>query len=559
MNRRAARWALALASVASLQALAFNYLPFKTTASAQAPLETRLQGPHTPPLNAITAGAAEAVAQRVWTTWNAVGCASVKGASTGFTEGVVATPGSTTDDANVVPVWVSDAADPLYQLSFGPRVVALAVPTVRAGLLVTCDVFLNARDFEFAISGLPTSSQIDLETVLLHEVGHCLGLDHNASAPDSVMAAAVEAGRVRRGLATDDLAALCARYPNGALGAPCEADAGGCSPGLSCVTQLSALGVQTPFCSAGCDGGANACPFPLSCRVSNLLGPSVPQACVLPGTDDVPVGAACAQASACGSAGLCRTPTTLPSGTVQYENGSCTTPCDGGCPGASVCHLIGAAEECAPACRPGAADCRSGYACAERETLGACAPRCQGDADCGGGVCRTCDGVCQPVNATGAPLGHSCRLTRECGTGLTCLAVEGTGLRQCSRSCEGACEACPAGATCVRAGPTGLALCLRACLDAGCGNAEMCGAIAGSRVCVPACASDLDCAVGERCTNGACGFDAGCPACGGPDAGTSPPKPPGCGCGGSWDLPWVGFALLIPAFRRRRGQPAHQA
>ena len=64
----------------------------------------------------------------------------------------------------------------------------------------------------FSASGVPLSRQYDLETVMLHEFGHWLKLEHKAN-PGCVMNGTMVLGRVRRGLTLDDIAGIRAIYP----------------------------------------------------------------------------------------------------------------------------------------------------------------------------------------------------------------------------------------------------------------------------------------------------------------------------------------------------------
>ncbi len=80
------------------------------------------------------------------------------------------------------------------------------------GEIWDADIELNAYEFMFSVDGVSPGE--DLDSVLTHEVGHWLGLDHSRDS-SATMFAKYGGGTGLRTLADDDEAAICAIYPPG--------------------------------------------------------------------------------------------------------------------------------------------------------------------------------------------------------------------------------------------------------------------------------------------------------------------------------------------------------
>ncbi len=79
------------------------------------------------------------------------------------------------------------------------------------------DIVLNYRDFSFSSPPLGLN-QFDLRSVLIHEMGHMLGLQHNSSAPGAIMYPYLDDQEVRITPSQDDKNKLSLLY-NGHLSA----------------------------------------------------------------------------------------------------------------------------------------------------------------------------------------------------------------------------------------------------------------------------------------------------------------------------------------------------
>jgi hypothetical protein len=537
-----------VSTAAHAQTTFYEYLPFKNLSDSNNKFQYWVDDRVAMPAG-LSVQNVKTAADNAWGHWNLM-CAVPKSQSMGFTTGNVPEPSNPYDAFNVTPVFVTSNADPYYANAFGYDLSAVTLPLQYAGVLEQCDIYLNGVTRAWSTTSQPAISAMDVETVLLHEVGHCLGIDHNPYYPDSVMVASVLPGVVKRMLTADDADMLCKRYPAaGGVGSLCpngDADCG--TGGLKCVTQPVGTGT-VKYCTMGCPTGQNfQCDVPLTCQLSTTFSPSFDGACLRPAANVTQVGKPCTQATDCeSSTGSCRLPMLEGTGTTLWIDGYCTQSCAAGqppCPAASACVSVdlpeGAFDMCLQSCRVGFADCRPGYACAATPTGGVCAPRCENNADCAAGfACRTCDGLCVQVNSQTQP-GDLCTSDETCGFGQTCIPLDRTsGLRICSSGCGSGCALCPAGSTCQPIPLLGgQFFCLRNCVSGSCPTPLQCANLPTGRGCVPPCSNDLDCPVGIHCNNGECSNpaidpDGGCGLlCQTEDSGYMKPPPGDAGTGG---------------------------
>lgn len=491
---------------------------------------------------------------------------------------------STPDPTNLVsewPIFVTATSDPYYDLALGGgQVISSIIPLTYAGQLYACDIFLNAVDQAAWASGtIPIGANAaSVQTVVLHEIGHCLGLEDAPYLGDQNNAMyeidPFQLGFKRTALGDIDLQRISDRYPNNQsiVGSPCTTT---CAPPLVCIQPPSG----GRFCSSSCSGPTASCPIPYVCKLSGLAGGT--HTC-LPntGTDITQVGRECATNPNCGGpAGVCTAETMQASGAPLWDQGYCTQNCAAGqpaCPVGSQCvtGLPGTpTSRCVKTCRVGFADCRLNYACAALPGLngGVCIPACANDVDCTGGLCRSCDGLCFSPNRPIGQIGDPCTADNQCGPVQFCAKGFPWAPTQgiCTQGCSYSCAACPNGTNCI-ANPFagGTLMCMRDCAEGTCQVGQQCLPIAGSRGCAPGCAASGTCPPSYTCEFGQCvpiNRDGGtCELCyhgtpggggggGGNDGGIGPPVEGGCGCASSGATSAViALAILFLATRRAR-------
>lgn len=349
---------------------------------------------------------------------------------------------------------------------------------------------------------------LDLESALVHHLGHAVGLAHSRKPEASMFF--FDPGAAGRSLDLDDERGLAWLYPvspsvSGQACDACDGD-GQCATG-TCATWPS----KDSYCVQGC-GGHDDCPIGFSCA-----GWAGGKACLpndrhcAPELAAAPVGGHCASDLACPGITSCWT---------GMDDGVCTQLCvsDAQCSGASRCTEIGAGNATAYICLvagngglgercSGASDCASRICAPSLAGGGRCSAICEGGAACPQGDCDS-GGFCTTKGQL--PVGWPCGSGFDCETGQCVEHPGGPFKRACTTPCEIATD-CPAGTGCTPAGsgtwclPFGPPVLGGPCSTPGaCGAGALCdsGLVPGFGACRAVCdpfGDGLDCDAGKRC------------------------------------------------------------
>ena len=116
----------------------------------------------------------------------------------------------TGDNYNLV-TYIDDNATWLARNDGQQQIAITRITSVSStGQVLDADIEVNTGHYQFTLDP-DSGGGLDLQSVLLHELGHLLGFDHIARA-DSVMQTTLPENTSRRALGSQDIVGLCEAY-----------------------------------------------------------------------------------------------------------------------------------------------------------------------------------------------------------------------------------------------------------------------------------------------------------------------------------------------------------
>ncbi|MFL5318670.1 MAG: matrixin family metalloprotease, partial [Myxococcaceae bacterium] len=394
-----------------------------------------------------------------WTSAN-VSCTSWMSTYGGTYTTPAGTAGVAQDGTNHV-LWVGGSAWSYSSATLG---VTTTSWYQGSGEIFDADMELN-NNVVWKLGG--TTANYDVESIVTHEAGHFLGLDHTPQT-QAVMTPYYNAGDIKRQLDTLDIQDVCGVYPAqtsaGAQGSACTTNT--CATGLNCYGSSSS---GSKICSKSCTTSTD-CPSGYTCQNAVTSGGTSGKACLIPvGAPDL-----------------------------------CTFCTDGSQCSSGICLTDGRHNWCTISCPNGASQCGSGYACQSGTSGAYCSPtnaacptkQCTSNSQCAVGYACNSAGMCE---ATGNA-GDRCEISGYCSNCSSCVGID----------TEAYCRAC-----CAGQGQGGECT---SCPNAACAAGNQCTGLQNGSgqqlpdsVCIPGgaascstCASAADCQSGLTCYGGRC-------------------------------------------------------
>ncbi|AWV90486.1 matrixin family metalloprotease [Bradymonas sediminis] len=240
--------------------------------------------------------------------------------------------------------------------------------------IYSAPILFNAVGFDFCSSG---SGCTDLQSIATHEIGHNLGLDHSNHS-DATMFYAYSGGTSARTLSDDDVAGVCALYPDTCA---CTRDSQ-CSTGQVCNNGQceKAPCTSDAMCPGGktCERSSGECVVP-TCSTDNDCASGYICDATNHCVTECEICRECTSQADCGGGGAyCAA---VDEGS---DVGKCLASCgpDGSCPGDSECFLVPNSPASSGSCGSGV--CESGEECVGDGNNGTiCVTMCSSDGDCG--------------------------------------------------------------------------------------------------------------------------------------------------------------------------------
>lgn len=139
-------------------------------------------------------------------------------------------------------------------------VAQTVVHTDATGRYRDADIHINGKEYRFSLDSARAPGTLDLRSILVHELGHALGLGHTNDARATMFATG--SGQRWRSLESDDIEGVCALYPGASDASatpPADCDVVPCPAPFVCVAGACQRPNELRDVCSPCERVSGAC------------------------------------------------------------------------------------------------------------------------------------------------------------------------------------------------------------------------------------------------------------------------------------------------------------
>lgn len=159
--------------------------------------------------------------------WEGNACTDLDFVDLGYTNDSVGFDPTKRGNENVI-VSIEDQAEiPLYFPEANMVAITITAFSTSSGEIFDADIAVNGADFDFfdvtdeTACRADSNPPFDLRSILIHEMGHFIGFDHEPDVESTMYFSAPACETKKRDLTPDDILGVCTVYPTGQPTATC--------------------------------------------------------------------------------------------------------------------------------------------------------------------------------------------------------------------------------------------------------------------------------------------------------------------------------------------------
>ncbi|MCA9548980.1 MAG: matrixin family metalloprotease [Myxococcales bacterium] len=226
----------------------------------------------------FSGGDRQLLVEQSFQVWAGNACTDLEFADLGYTDQQPGFDPRASDNENVITSVKDAASVATYFPEANMVAITITAFSTSSGEIFDADIVVNdlGFDFEDVVSQPSCAAEnpapFDLRAILIHEMGHFIGFDHEADVESTMYFSAPACEVKKRTLTDDDIIGVCTVYPKGQ--APKT-----CAPPSVDYDDVSGVQAFRDQCEAKLDGGSCSCtgygadaPYGLALAMLALLG-----------------------------------------------------------------------------------------------------------------------------------------------------------------------------------------------------------------------------------------------------------------------------------------------